>query len=250
MFEPLLSIIIPHRDTPELLDACLCSIIANTQKNCGIVVVDDGSEEDGLPGFWPNVELVRLRPSAGFTKAVNVGLAEARGRHYVLLNSDMTVSGGWLEALLESLECNPRVGIAGAQVRDAYDRNFISCGGATAPAKHRQGWADRGDLQEPRVDEDDYLPFACVLIRGECRREVGLLDEQFRVYCSDSDYCYRAKAAGWRLCYQPKSVVYHDAGATVRQNLHDRRFLRWIADDQRRFAAKWPEAAREAACTR
>lgn len=261
----MVSIIIPHFNTPELLLQCLKSIAEHTPEDIQVCITDDCSDVDVrmeimrwsvhrmLPDLYRSGigTLRQLYERQGFTKAVNTwlsnselpGLPFSSDHHAVILNSDITVEEGWLTALLAALDLDPRIGIVSSQVRDAFDHNYVQMGGATAPGKHRSGYADKGELQELRIDGDDYLAFACVLLRGEMVRELGPLDEGFAIYSSDNDYCYRAQAAGWKLCYQPSSIVYHECGATTRQVEHDTQFQRWIRDDAIHLQEKWPEHA-------
>ncbi len=242
----MIHIVIPHYDTPELLAACIASLEEHTPQAHEFIVVDDCSDEsarEALPSERFH-RFVQLSERSGFTRAVNAGMELATGGDdIVLLNSDITVSPGWLTGLLAAVDLDPRIGIVMSQVRDAADTSFISCAGSTAPGQHRRGYEEDPALSALRIDADDYLPFACVLLRAEMVRELGPLDEQFAIYCSDNDYCYRAQAAVWKLCYQPASVVYHEGGGTTRTQLYDAQFRAWCQQDAARFRERWPEHA-------
>lgn len=242
------SIVIPHYGTPDLLRQCLAAIAAHTAEEHEVIVIDDGSEVEAqrqADAVCQNVARIAVQDHQGFTAAVNFGLRLATGAHVVSMNTDILVTENWLPPLLTALVIDPRIGIVMPQIRDACDHNYICCAGAMKPSLHRTGWADRGEWSEMRIDDDDYLPFACVLIRGECLADVGPLDEQMRIYCSDSDYCYRAQAKGWKLCYQPGSVVYHDEGSTIRQHVQDEVFINRLQNDQYYWQQKWPEKAKQ-----
>lgn len=247
MSELRASIIIPHHEPtwpePALLSQAIEAVLAHTPGPYEIIVVDGGS----TPGVrvwlasWQRennfLNALLLTANFGFTKHINLGLRAASGQNVVLLNSDIEVSPGWLEALESGLD-DPQVGVVGCQIRDMCDREQIVFGGAVGPAMHKLGWADKGEFQE-RTYDDDYLTFACVLLRGETWRQVGELDEQFIIHCSDSDYCYRAKEAGWKLLYEPKAIVYHEQEGTLRHMRGRPAIEQILAQDQERFKSKW-----------
>lgn len=244
------SIIVPHRDTPALLRDCLASLAQHTAQAHQVIVVDDGSLV--MPHFaWLDygATLLPMNPAGGYTSAVNRGLEYALRNgdsHVVLTNTDVEFADDWLKHMEDSLLLDDRIGIAGARVTDFHDRSWIQQAGATGPGQHRSGWSDRGELQEVRINGDDYLPFCCVLLRREMVQDIGLLDGAFRVYGSDNDYCYRAKEAGWKLCYQPQAIVYHHGGRTCQAMMSDPVFREWVVADQKLLADRWPAGAREA----
>jgi GT2 family glycosyltransferase len=222
MANPATSCIIPHYATLEFLQKTIESLAANTPGvNDGtveIIVVDGGSSPD-VREFLCRMPItsILLQHNAGFTKHINYGLRIARGEHIVLLNSDVEVSPGWLEALQEPLS-DPTVGIVGPKICDMVDRNQIVFGGAVGPALHKLGFVDEGQFNQLSYDED-YLTFCCALIRRDLFRQIGELDEQFIMLCSDSDFCYRAREASYKLVYQPGAVIYHE-GEASRRKMH------------------------------
>jgi len=248
MSKPRASIVIPHHEpdyeASELLRRTLESVGANTPPPYEIIVVDGGSTagmRQWLAGWSKDgtrANAVMLADNLGFTKHVNVGLHLAEGDCIVLLNNDIEVSPGWLEAMERALAEDPLVGIVGCQIRDMVDRQQIVFGGAVAPAKHKLGFADKGDWQE-RTYDDDYLTFCCVMLRRKMVAEIGPLDEQFIIHCSDSDYCYRAREAGWKLCYEPKAIIYHEQEGTLRYMRGSPQIEAVLRQDQQRFRAKW-----------
>lgn len=245
-----LSIIIPHYEpsfeTSPMLQRSIESL-AKTEKlpeSHEVIVVDGGSTLAarqwlvGYNGFSQPLSVVCLGRNFGFTRHINIGLAIAQGETVVLANSDLEFDPGWWLAMQSALMDDPQVGLVGCQVRDMVDRQQIVHGGAVGPGMHKLGFADRGDWQE-RTFDDDYLTFACVAIRRKVFRDIGNLDEQFIIHCSDSDFCYRTKEAGWKLCYEPKAIVYHEQEGTLRHMRGTQIIEDTLRQDQERFKEKW-----------
>jgi GT2 family glycosyltransferase len=245
-----LSIIIPSFEPTyaesSLLTRTLESLAATTflPEATEVIIVDGGSSIGtrqwlaGYAGFPAPLSVVCLSKNFGFTRHINIGLHIAQAETVVLANSDLEFDPGWWLAMQTALMDDPQVGIVGCQVRDMVDRQQIVHGGAIGPAKHKLGFADQGDWQE-RTFDDDYLTFACVAIRRKVFGDIGPLDEQFIIHCSDSDFCYRAREAGWKLCYEPKAIVYHEQEGTLRHMRGVQLIEETIRQDQERFHAKW-----------
>ena len=84
--------------------------------------------------------------------------------------------------------------------------------------------------------------FACVLIRADALLHVGLLAPNFRMYCSDSDWCLRAREFGYRLVYEPAAFVIHQQSHTISNELQGpnaQNFRGVLFQDQQNFFAKW-----------
>ncbi len=245
-----LSVVIPHFepsfDTSPLLQHTLQSLAATTSLPAAleVIVVDGGSAIAsrqwlvGFQGLSVPLSVVCLAKNYGYTRHINIGLQIAQAETIVLANSDLEFDPGWWLAMQSAFLDDPQVGIVGCQVRDMVDRQQIVHGGAIGPAKHKLGFADQGDWQE-RTFDDDYLTFACIGIRRQVFGDVGALDEQFIIHCSDSDFCYRAKEAGWRLCYEPKAIIYHEQEGTLRHMRGMQVIEETLRQDQERFQAKW-----------
>ena len=72
------------------------------------------------------------------------------------------------------------------------------------------------DIREPL--DVDWVSFACVCMRHELLLQVGGLDCGFFMYFEDNDWCMRARAAGWRIRFDPRLSITHIGGASLKQN--------------------------------
>ncbi len=216
------SVVIPNWNGRDLLAKYLPSVIQALAGNPAneIVVVDNGSD-DGSAAFlretFPSVRVLALERNLGFGGGSNAGFRAARNDIVVLLNSDMRVQPDFLAPLLENFS-DEKVFAASCQI-------FFS-----DPAKLReetgltQGWWENGGLRvRHRADPAITRAFPCFYGGGgSCafdRRkflELGGFDELFRpFYLEDTDLGYQAWKRGWKVLYEPRSIVYHEHRGTI-----------------------------------
>ena len=216
------SVVIPNWNGRDLLAKYLPSVIealAGNDRN-EIIVVDNGSKDgsaDFLREHFPSVRVLALDQNLGFGGGSNTGFRAAKNDIVVLLNSDMRVQPDFLAPLL--------AGFTGEKVFAVSCQIFFS-----DPTKLReetgltQGWWENGGLRvRHRIDPAITCPFPCFYGGGgSCafdRRkflELGGFDELFRpFYLEDTDLGYQAWKRGWKVLYQPASVVYHEHRGTI-----------------------------------
>jgi O-antigen biosynthesis protein len=222
------SIVIPNWNGRDLLEKYLPSVIASTEKHPGseIIVVDNGSD-DGSAAFvrerFPQVRVLVLPRNLGFGGGSNAGFRAAKNDIVVLLNSDMRVERDFLAPLL-----------AGFQDENTF---AVSCQiFFSDPAKVREetglteGWWQQGSLRvRHRVEPEIGELFPCFYGGGgSCafdRRkflELGGFDELLKpFYLEDTDLGYLAWKRGWKVLYQPASIVYHEHRGTIGKRFSD-----------------------------
>ncbi|MGI8989440.1 MAG: glycosyltransferase [Bryobacteraceae bacterium] len=225
-----ISIVIPNWNGRDLLAKYLPSVIASARDNPGneIIVVENGST-DGSAGMlaanFPSVRVLALPRNLGFGGGSNAGIRAAKNDIVVLLNSDMRVAPDFLGPLLAGFT-DPQVFAVSCQI-------FL-----TDPAKRReetgltQGWWQDGGLKVSHREDDavDNLYPCFYGGGGSCafdRRkflELGGFDDLFApFYLEDTDLGYMAWKRGWKVLYQPKSVVYHEHRGTIGKNFSNAR---------------------------
>lgn len=230
---PRLSVVIPTHDTRELTLRCLDSLrAARTEgpEEIEVVLVDDASRDgtaEAVAATWPEVILLRNDEPAGFSRAVNRGLAATRGGVLLLLNSDTEVDRPGLEALLDAFDADPRLGAAGATLR--YPDGSPQWSGGREPTLLWFFGLASGlpallarlplyrRLRPPGAAPDsvDWVTGAALAVRREAWEVAGPLDEGFRFYAQDLDYCQRLRLAGWSVALVPGFRVLHHHGATI-----------------------------------
>ena len=193
-----------------------------------LIVVDNAST-DGSPEMiaerFPNVRVIRNAENVGFARANNQALVESRGEYVLLLNSDTQLHSGALASLVSFLEEHPHVGIVGPQLVYPDGRRQFSFGrfpslreqAAIAFGLGRYVIRDDHTARNNQSEQEvDYVSGACMLIRRTAIDVVGIMDEQFFMYCEETDWCYRMRKAGWSVCFEPAAIVMHVRGGSTR----------------------------------
>ena len=214
------SIIIPVFNQFHFTQACLASV----QEHRGsyaieVIVVDDGSA-DATADFVPRMKgIVYLRneTNAGFVGSCNRGAAQARGEYLLFLNNDTTVKQGWLDALLETFQLEPRAGLVGSKLLFP-DGRLQEAGGIIW--RDGSGW-NYGKFDDPKKPEYNYLrdvdycSAACVMIPKSLFESTGGFDTRYApAYYEDTDLSFKVRQNGYKVLYQPLSEVIHYEGAT------------------------------------
>lgn len=218
---PIASVIIPVFNRRDLTTRCLRSIADSWFASLSVqfIVVDDGSTDDvaGLVTKLKGVQYVRSSSNDGFIVACNTGAAIARGHYLCFLNNDTVVRDGWLDHLVSTAESDERIGAVGAKL--VYPDGRLQEAGAIV-WRDATGWnVGRGENPEdPRynyVHDVDYVSGAALLIRRELFHRVAGFSDLFRpAYYEDVDLCFKIRELGFRVVYQPRSVVTHIESAT------------------------------------
>lgn len=224
-----ISIVILNWNGKALLQKFLPSVLANSPEEIAdIVVADNGSTDDSLAMLrleFPTVGIISLDKNYGFAEGYNKALDFIKTEYSVLLNSDVEVTPGWLEAPLTLLESDQTV--AGIQPKILAEQNkaFFEYAGAAGGFMDKYGYPFcRGRiLHEIEKDLGQYdTPVdilwgsgACLFIRTSIYKEVGGLDAVFFAHQEEIDLCWRLRSRGYRLVCVPQSVIYHVGGATL-----------------------------------
>ena len=193
-----------------------------------VIMVDNGSTDGTLE--WvkehhPEIQLIRNQANLGFTRGNNQAMALAKGDFLLLLNPDTLLTEDCFGPQIAYMRENPKVAITIPKVLNS-DGSFQhqSRRGDARPAavfgyflklgklfpKNRalngylQSW-----LPEDEVAEVKAVSGSCMFIRRQVYEQIGGLDEQFFAYQEDSDYCMRARQAGWKVMYVPLSSIIH-----------------------------------------
>lgn len=229
-----LSIVIVAWNAKRYLELCLESLAEAPPRRSTEILVVDNASSDGTAEMvetrFPHVTLIRSAENLGFSRGNNVAIRQCQGRYIALVNPDVIVLPGCLDALADFLDRNPSVGNVGPRVLNP-DRtlqsscrrfptlwnNFCSASGlATAFPSSRLFAGEHmlyfGYDQTARVN---VLVGCFSMIRRETFDEVGLLDDDLFMYGDDVDWCRRAWNAGWEVVFHPGAQAIHDRGKTT-----------------------------------
>jgi N-acetylglucosaminyl-diphospho-decaprenol L-rhamnosyltransferase len=256
-------VVIVNYRTAALAVACLSSLETELGALRGgrVVVVDNASGDGSVAqiqaaietnawGAW--AEVVALPRNGGFAYGNNRGIERARTYDpglsvVVCLNPDARVRPGALAALIEHLESHERAGIAGASIEDEQGIEQRTAHPFPSPLGELEGAAQLGllsrlvgrvappaeDRARPRLC--DWVSGACFAVRRQVLDDVGPLDEGYFLYYEETEFCLRARRAGWSCWIVPQARVIHDEGASTGIRDPRRRRPSYWFDSRRRF---------------
>jgi GT2 family glycosyltransferase len=206
------TVVVPTLAADEKLSECIRALENQTRRDFEVAIVDNSGK--GLVrarGMAPaGVRVIEQERNTGFGAAVNAAYHATCAPYLAVLNDDAVAHPGWLAALVEAMERRPDAGMCASQVRLYGEEQLDSCGMLIC----RDGSSrQRGHLRRPAdfpVEEEVLLPSGSAAIyRREMLAETGLFDEDFFLYCEDTDLGLRARWLGWRCLYVPGAVVEH-----------------------------------------
>lgn len=193
-----------------------------------IVVADNGSTDGSVEWVMaqqPGVRCIRLERNLGFAGGYNEALRQVTADRYVLLNSDVEVSPGWVDHLNAYLDKHPDMAACQPKVLAHTHPDHFEHAGAAGGFIDRNGYPFcRGRIFE--ITEQDHGQYnderevfwatgACLLIRAEAFHAVGGFDADLFAHMEEIDLCWRLRRAGWRIGYTSTAVVHHVGGGAL-----------------------------------
>lgn len=217
---PRVSLVIPVYGQHQHTFNCLKSLAVHTLLDTvEIIVVDDASPEpasialQGVSGIC----LVRNESNLGFIGSCHRGADLARGEFLILLNNDIQVTAGWLDALLDVFTLRADAGLVGARL--VYpDGRLQEAGGIVWQDGSAWNWGRGGDPEQPMyryLRAVDYCSGACLALRRADWKTFGGFDRTYApAYYEDTDLAFRVRAGGKRVYYQPEAKIIHYEGVS------------------------------------
>ena len=223
-----LSVVILNWNGRRHLERYLPSVVAHTEGDAEVVVADNGSTDDSLQWLrlnYPDVRVIRLDRNYGFAGGYNRALREVASEYVLLLNSDVEVTAGWWQPLVEVLDTESDVAAVAPKLLADMERTKFEYAGAAGGFIDYLGYPFcRGrilsNVEEDRGQYDNrrdifWASGAAMCCRREVFNSLGGFDEDFFAHMEEIDLQWRMQLAGWRIVVEPKSVVYHLGGGTL-----------------------------------
>ncbi len=223
-----IAIVILNWNGRRHLENFLPSVLLHSSPQAEVIVADNASTDDSLAwlrSHHPGLRIIELPRNYGFAKGYNEALRQVEAEFYLLLNSDVEVTPGWLDPLLQHMDANPTTGAMQPKIKMYADKSLFEYAGAAG------GWLDSLGYPFARGRVFDYCETdhgqyddvarvfwasgAALLVRAGLYHELGGLDEFFFAHQEEIDFCWRLQLAGYEVVVHPSSVVYHVGGGTL-----------------------------------
>lgn len=216
------SIVIPNYNGKRFLDVCLGALAQQTYpaELTEVILVDDASTDDSVAYVrqrYGHVKVVVLERNSGLAVGCNAGARAATGDLLVMLNNDTEAEPGWLTALVEAAEANPRAGAIASKML-LFDRrdtlhNTGDLMGADGIPRNRGVW----QVDSGQYDGSPAVFGGCgggVAYRRVAWEQAGGFDERLFMYLEDVDLAWRLQLLGWEAVFAPAARLYHHLSAT------------------------------------
>jgi GT2 family glycosyltransferase len=235
---PKIAVVILNWNGRKFLEQFLPSVTQTTYKNCDLIVADNASTDDSisfLESHYPAIRIIHLTENYGFSKGYNEALKQVQADYYVLLNSDVEVTAGWLEPMVDLLEKNKNIAVCQPKLLAYHNKKQFEYAGAAG------GWLDKygypfakgrvyDTCEEDHGQYDQAEPIfwatgAALFIRSSVYQEVGGCDAYFFAHQEEIDLCWRIQLAGYKIYSCPASVAYHVGGGTLPKSNSKKTYL-------------------------
>ena len=241
---PVVSIVIPVYNQFHYTYACLKSIAQNSGEiPYEVLIANDCSTDltQDLEEIISGVKVITNEKNLRFLRNCNHAAKEAKGKYILFLNNDTQVQANWLQPLIDLIESDKSIGMVGSKL--IYpDGRLQEAGGILW--KDASAW-NYGHCQDPAmpeynyVKEVDYISGAAIMIKTSLWNQLGGFDETFApAYCEDSDLAFQVRAAGYKVMFQPKSVVVHFEGVSNGTDTSSGQKSYQVVN-QKKFYEKW-----------
>jgi GT2 family glycosyltransferase len=237
MSEAKVAVVILNFNGKHFLEKFLPGIITHSAPH-QIVVADNGSSDDSvsfLKKNYTSVTIIENGGNFGYAKGYNLALHKLEADYYVLLNSDVEVTPGWIEPIIKLMEKDHSMGACQPKVMDYGNRNIFEYAGAAGGFIDKYGYPFcRGrifnSLEEDKGQFDDtcevfWATGACLFVKSSAFKQVGGFDESYFAHMEEIDLCWRLKNFGYKIFIEPSSVIYHIGGGTLNKLSKQKTFL-------------------------
>lgn len=222
-----IAVVILNYNGRKHLAQFLPSVIQHS-KEATIWVADNCSTDDSvnwLKEHHPTIKLLQNASNGGFAKGYNDALKEICADYYVLLNSDIEVTEGWIKPCIELLESNEKIAALQPKIRAFYKKDHFEHAGAAGGFIDKNYYpfckgrifeiAEQDQGQYDQSSEVFWATGACLFIKANLYHQVGGLDDDFFAHMEEIDLCWRLKSRGYQIWYCADATVYHVGGGTL-----------------------------------
>ena len=224
-----IAIVILNWNGVKLFDTFLPSVLKySNSENIEIIVADNASTDksiEHLQKFYPSVKIISLNTNFGFAEGYNRALQNVDAEFLVLLNSDIKVTENWIEYCISKFHEDEKIAAIQPKILSYNSPDQFEYAGAAGGFLDKYGYPFcRGRILN-RIEKDFgqynqqsqifWASGACMFIRNSAFKTAGGFDGDFWAHMEEIDLCWRLKNSGYKIVYQPQSVIYHLGGGTL-----------------------------------
>lgn len=242
--QPKVSIVIPVYNQFEYTYNCLRSILENSgEVSYEIILANDCSTDftTEIEKIVNHITVITNQENLRFLKNCNYAASYAKGQYILFLNNDTQVQPNWLQPLVELIERDEKIGMVGSKLVYA-DGRLQEAGGILWRDGSAWNYGNGRNPEDPEfnyVKEVDYISGAAIMIKADLWREIGGFDERFvPAYCEDSDLAFEVRRHGYKVMFQPLSVVVHFEGISNGTDTNSGQKSYQVVN-QKKFYEKW-----------
>lgn len=234
---PDTAVVILNYNGRNFLEQYLPLVIKHLPPCARVIVADNLSTDDSIDWLrsnYPDVELICLEENYGFANGYNMAMMQVKAEIYVLLNSDVRVTRGWLEAILPMFE-DPTIGAVQPKILAEADHDRFEYAGAAGGYLDYLGYpfcrgrlfthTERDEGQYDGRTEIFWATGAAFFCRADLFHALGGFEPEYFAHAEEIDLCWRMKRAGYKIMVEPRSVVYHVGGGTLNYNTPQKTYL-------------------------
>lgn len=226
------SVVILNWNGRHFLEKFLPSVVKHSSlPGVEIVVADNGSTDDSIAFLekqFPEIRLVKFNQNFGFAEGYNKALSQIESEYYVLLNSDVEVTGSWIQPVIQLMNSDKKIAACMPKIKDFNNRDRFEYAGAAGGFIDRYGFTfcrgrifnvveeDHGQYKDPQ--EVFWASGAALFIRSGLFHMAGGLDGKFFAHMEEIDLCWRLKNRGFRIFSTGHSQVFHVGGGALPMN--------------------------------
>ncbi len=245
--KPLVYIILVNYKTADDTIECIESLRKVDYDNFKIIIVENGSKDDSyikLKGFCKDEILINSEENLGFAGGNNLGIERAlndNAEYVLLLNNDTTVNEQFLTKLVDAFSYDSNVGIVGCKINYYSQPNIVNYAGGEIDWNKFTTYfyrTDELDDKDEEIKEITFVSGCAMMINRSVIEKIGMLDHSYFMYYEDTDYCAKALDGGFKLLYQPKSVIYHKISSSSGGDLSPF-VLYWSTKNRQKFKNKF-----------
>lgn len=216
-----IAVIVINYNGKHHLKECLSSLLSQAFGNFEVYLLDNASSDNSVEYTslnFPIVKIIGFERNYGFAEGYNKAIAKINAEYIVLLNSDTRTDNSWLKSLVEAAEEDKNAAIVGSKICFYHNPDIINSAGVKLTFAGVGFDIGFGLPDQERFNKKQYTGAVCgasMLVKKEVFEKLGGFDNNYFILCEDTDLCWRAWLAGYKVAYQPDSIVYHKFGNNI-----------------------------------